>query len=412
MTGYDGARDVVVIGAGILGAAIAWRIAARGRRVALIDRGEPGGGASSHSFAWINAGAKEPIGYHNLNRRSLEMWPRFAAALGDDGDPDNVGLRWGGKAAWERAPDAAAALIARVRQLQSWGYPTRLIDAVELAELEPALDIGPALGVVAAEYSANEGQVEPQLVVDAALRRLSEREAGVMSGTAVTGFVSGGDGSSGGNRIVAVRTTAGDVVADTVVLAAGTDTTALAALAGVNVPQAESPGVVIRTTPLPRLLHNVPIVYAPPLGDGRREIHMRQCADGRLMIGEGDQESLAEDDSQAHADDLLARAAEYLPGLAGGGGDSGAGGVASDAAGRVSGDGVCGGGAEFVCCVDAQRGYAGAGVERAGGVGDLRRGAGGCGVRGVPAGTVCGDDGGDGGGDGASAGGAAVAVKD
>ena len=324
MTGYGGPRDVVVIGAGILGAAIAWRIAARGLRVTLIDRGKPGGGASSHSFAWINAGAKEPIGYHNLNRRSLDMWPRFAAALGDDGDPDNVGLRWGGKAAWETAPDAAAALIARVRQLQSWGYPTRLIDAAELAELEPALDIGPASGIVAAEYSANEGQVEPQLVVDAALRRLSEREAGVMAGTAVTGFVSDGDGSGGGNRIVAVRTTAGEVAADVVVLAAGTDTTALAALAGVNVPQAESPGVVIRTTPMPRLLHNVPIVYAPPLGDGRREIHMRQCADGRLMIGEGDQESLAEDDSQAHADDLLARAAEYLPGLAGTAGLAGA----------------------------------------------------------------------------------------
>ena len=82
-----------------------------------------------------------------------------------------------------------------------------------------------------------------------------------------------------------------------------------------NVPQADSPGVVIRTTPLPPLLRNVPVVYAPALGDGRREIHIRQCADGRLMIGEGDQESLAEDDSQAHADDLLARARRYLPGM-------------------------------------------------------------------------------------------------
>ena len=317
MTSDTGLRDVVVIGAGILGAAIAWRIAARGLRVTLIDKAEPGGGASSHSFAWINAGAKEPIGYHNLNRRSLEMWPRFAAALGDDGDPENVGLRWGGKVAWERAPDAAAALTARVRQLQSWGYPTRLIDAAELAELEPGLDIGPASAIAAAEYSENEGQVEPQLVVDAALRRLSELDAVVMAGTAVTGLVSDGDGGGEGNRIVAVQTTAGEVAADVVVLAAGTDTTELAAWAGVSVPQAESPGVVIRTTPLPRLLHNVPIVYAPPLGDGRREVHLRQCADGRLMIGEGDQESLAEDDSQAHADDLLARAAAYLPGLAG-----------------------------------------------------------------------------------------------
>ena len=311
MTADTGPQHIAVIGAGILGAAIAWRIAARGRRVTLLDRAAPGSGASSHSFAWINAGAKEPIDYHNLNRRSLEMWPRFAAALGDNGDPDNVGLRWGGKVSWETDAEAAAALTARVRQLQSWGYPTRLVSAAELAELEPALELGPASAITAAEYSANEGQVEPQLVVDAALRRLSELDAMALVGATVTGFVSDGDG-----RIVAAQTTSGDVTADAFVLAAGTDTTALAALAGVNIPQAESPGVVIRTTPLPPLLSNVPIVYAPPLGDGRREIHLRQCADGRFMIGEGDQESLAEDASQAHANDLLARAAAYLPGLA------------------------------------------------------------------------------------------------
>ena len=120
------------------------------------------------------------------------------------------------------------------------------------------------------------------------------------------------DGAGG---IQAVQTASHEIEVDAVVLAAGTDTTALAALAGVKVPQAESPGVVIRTTPLPPLLHNVPVVYAPPLGDGRREIHLRQCPDGRFMIGEGDQESLAEDDTQAHADDLLSRAACYLPGL-------------------------------------------------------------------------------------------------
>ena len=304
-------RHIAVIGAGILGAAIAWRLAARGRRVTLLERNQPGGGASSHSFAWINAGAKQPIGYHNLNRRSLEMWPRFAAAIGDDGNPDSVGLRWGGKVSWETDADAAAALTARVRQLQSWGYPTRLVSASELAELEPALHLGPASAIVAAEYSANEGQVEPQLVVAAALRRLSELDAAMLTGAAVTGFASDGDGC-----IVAAQTTAGDVVADAFVLAAGTDTTALAALIGVKIPQAASPGVVIRTTPLPPLLPNVPIVYAPPLGDGRREIHLRQCADGRFMIGEGDQESLAEDDTQTHADDLLSRAACYLPGLA------------------------------------------------------------------------------------------------
>ena len=302
-------QNVAVIGAGILGAAIAWRLAQRGVQVTLIDKGQPGHGASSHSFAWINAGAKEPIGYHDLNRRSLDMWPRFAAGIGDYGDPKSVGLRWGGKVSWVADPLAAEGLVARVRQLQSWGYPTRLIDSDELKRLEPSLEVGP---VAAAEYSPNEGQVEPQLVVDACLRRLQEMGCAVHADTEVEGFEHSEDG-----RIHGLVTASGSLRVDAVVIAAGTDTTRLAALAGVNVPQAESPGVVIRTNPLHPLLQNLPVVYAPPLGDGRREIHIRQCADGRLMIGEGDQESLAEDDSQAHADDLLARACRYLPGIAG-----------------------------------------------------------------------------------------------
>lgn len=300
---------VAVIGAGIVGATIAWRIASRGLRVTLIDKAEPGSGASSHSFAWINAGAKEPFGYHNLNRRSLDMWQRFAAGLADDGDVASIGLRWGGKVSWEAEDAAAQRLISQVRQLQSWGYPTRLISASELSELEPSLNAG---NVAAAEYSENEGQVEPQLVVDACVRRLAEWDATVHTQTELVGF-----SSDKGGSIVAVNTTSGDIECDFIVLAAGTETSSLASMAGAHVPQAESPGVVIRTTPVPELLQNVPVVYAPGLGDGRQEIHIRQCADGRMMIGEGNQESLAEDDSQAHADDLLERACHYLPGLDG-----------------------------------------------------------------------------------------------
>ena len=303
------ALHIAVIGAGIMGASFAWRIATHGARVTLIDKGAPGSGASSHSFAWINAGSKEPIGYHNLNRYSLERWSRFAAAISEDGDETRVGLRWGGKVSWESDATAAERLKAQVQQLQLWGYPTRLIDAARLSELEPSLEVGE---VAAAEYSRNEGQVEPQLAVDACLRRLAEMEAAVHAHTEVVGFALDGDG-----RIAAVQTASGDIECDAVVLAAGTDTTALAGMAGAHVPQARSPGVVIRTTPVEPLLQNVPVIYAPALGEGRQEIHIRQCADGRMMIGEGNQESLAEDDSQEHADDLLERACHYLPGLAG-----------------------------------------------------------------------------------------------
>ncbi|MDE2687749.1 MAG: FAD-dependent oxidoreductase [Chloroflexota bacterium] len=305
----NGSSRVVVLGAGIVGASIAYRIAARGFAVTLIDKALPGGGASSHSFAWINAGLKAPLDYHNLNRRSMDMWEQFAAKIADDGDSASVGLCWGGKVSWVTEPNEAERLESEVRQMQAWGYPSRLINAAELRELEPALAVDSA---AAAEYSENEAQVEPQMVVDACVRRLSELGGTVLTNTEVVGLSQSHDG-----RVKAVETTSGAIECDTVALAAGTDVTPLAAMAGVHVPQYRSPGVVIRTNPLPRVLESVPVIYAPASVDGRQEIHIRQCADGRMMIGEGNQESLAEDDSQAHADDLLDRARRFLPALNG-----------------------------------------------------------------------------------------------
>ena len=305
----NGNSRVVVVGAGIVGASIAYRIAARGYAVTLIDRASPGSGASSHSFAWINAGLKAPLAYHNLNRRSMDMWEQFAARIADDGDSASVGLRWGGKVSWVTERDDAERLESEVRQMQAWGYPSRLISVAELRELEPSLAVD---GAAAAEYSENEAQVEPPMVVDACVRRLSELGGSVLTNAEVVGLSQSDDGS-----VKAVETTSGEIECDIVALAAGTDVTALAAMAGVHVPQYRSPGVVIRTNPLPRALQNVPVIYAPASADGRQEIHIRQCADGRMMIGEGTQESLAEDDSQEHADDLLDRARRFLPALDG-----------------------------------------------------------------------------------------------
>ena len=297
--------QVVVVGAGIVGASIAYHLTQRGARVTIVDSGKPGFGASSHSFAWINAGAKSPAAYHDLNRRSLEMWDRFAQRLGSD-----VGLRWGGKLSWEATSQGAAGLKERVRQLQEWGYPSRLLDEAELHHLAPELSLGT---VTAAEFSEIEGQVEPQMVVDACLRRAKELGAELVEGTSVTALAR----SQGRLRVESLETSAGSLPCDVVVLAAGVSTTKLAARAGVHVPQEESPGVVVRTDPRPPLLPTVPVIYAPALDPEHSEIHLRQCHDGSLMIGEGNQESLRRDDTQAHANDLLGRAIHYLPSLAG-----------------------------------------------------------------------------------------------
>ena len=295
--------NIVIVGAGIIGASIAYHLAKRHASVTLIDKSTPGSGASSHSFAWINAGAKSPSSYHDFNRRSLEMWERFARQLDAD-----VGLRWGGKISWECTPERAQELRKRVKQLQSWGYPTRLIDEAELRGLEPGIEPGP---VAAAEFSEIEGHVEPQKVVDACISQITRLGAEVASDTEVVHLT-----ADSNNRVRAVHTFNGEFQCDAVVLAAGLEVTRLASMVGVHVPQEDSPGVVVRTDSRPKLLHSVPVVYTPPIDAHHQEVHLRQLADGTLMIGEGSQESLNLDDSQAHADDLLDRAIHYLPALA------------------------------------------------------------------------------------------------
>jgi glycine/D-amino acid oxidase-like deaminating enzyme len=299
---------VVVVGAGIVGASIAYHLANRGVRVTVVDGAAPGSGASSHSFAWINAGAKGPSYYHDFNRRSMEMWDRFALGLGVD-----VGLRWGGKVSWEATAERAQLLQEWVLRAQRWGYPTRLVGPGELADLEPSLSTGP---VAAAELSPIDGQVEPQRVVDACMARLRQKGASTRPGAQVSAL-SLAPGEKGDRRVESVVTPRGEIPCGIVVLAAGTGTSELASTAGVMVPQQVSPGVVVRTSPVPRLMHKLQVVYAPPLDSSQDEIHFRQTADGSVQIGEGTQESLRRDDSQRHADDLLARAARYLRGLSG-----------------------------------------------------------------------------------------------
>ena len=295
--------NVTVIGAGIVGSAIAYTLAKRGATVTVIDKGRPGGGATSHSFAWINATAKHPVSYHNFNRRSLGMWDRFARDLDVD-----VGLRWGGQMEWAATDAGAVELKLRADQLHAWGYPCQILDGAQMAKLEPSLT---PRQVTSAIYSELDGMVEPTVASKACIRGAASYGATIRLETEVSDLSANSDSASvvaGGERIGA----------DIVVLAGGVDNTLLAEMAGITIPQQDSPGVVIRTNTIALpLFSNVSVVYAPPLESGRPEIHLRQCLDGSAMIGEGSQESLARDDTQEHANELLSRAAEYVPGLKG-----------------------------------------------------------------------------------------------
>lgn len=296
-------KQVVIIGAGIIGATLSYHLSRRNDiAVTVLERDIPGAGASGHSFAWANAFGKDPRDYHTLNRRSLDMWYRLAHQLDAD-----IGIHYGGEMRWEYDPQRAAQLRQRVQQIQTWGYPCRLITRDAILALEPHLHPG---SVTAASFSEADIHIETDRFINVCLRYACERGTVVHAQTDVTGF----DIRNG--NIVAVKTTDTEFPCDVVVLASGVQTTELASLARTRIPQQRSPGIVIKTTPCAKVLHNVAVIHAPSKDGNHQHLHLRQLADGSLRIGQGTQEGINRDDSQQHADALLARAKAYLPAIA------------------------------------------------------------------------------------------------
>src|SRR5258708_4433163 len=75
------AADAVVVGAGIAGLSTAYHLAMRGRRILVVDRSEPGSGASGRNGGHLSPGVEGA--WAELGRRALDLWPAFAGELGD-----------------------------------------------------------------------------------------------------------------------------------------------------------------------------------------------------------------------------------------------------------------------------------------------------------------------------------------
>ena len=295
-------KNIAVVGAGIVGASVAFHLSQYGMDVSVFDKNEPGSGASGHSFAWINAFSKQPRHYFDLNYRSMDRWPRFAEDLDED-----IGLRWGGNITYCLDPDEGKRLASECERLNSWGYSARLISSEELSKLEPNLEIGQFHTGI---YTREEGHVLPVKVAEACMNQIDAAGGKLHIGTEVESISQDGDK-------VLLHSPDGHREFDKVVIAAGTDSTGLALTAGINLPQRRSPGVVVKTRPLPSMIENLASIYLPSSNYEEGEIHIRQGTDGVVLIGAGDQESETEDDTQEYADTLVRRASAYFDQLSG-----------------------------------------------------------------------------------------------
>jgi glycine oxidase len=159
-------HDVVVVGAGVIGLACAWRCAQRGMRVLVVERADrPGTGASGVAAGMLAPVTEAEFGAEALLRLNLagaELWPSFAAELAERSGLD-TGYRASGALVAAVDRDDAEELRRLFTFQQSLGLDVRWLGGRECRRLEPRLSPRVSGGIL----SAGDHQVEPRSVVRA-----------------------------------------------------------------------------------------------------------------------------------------------------------------------------------------------------------------------------------------------------
>jgi glycine oxidase len=188
--------DLVVVGGGVIGLSCAWRAVHDGLRVCVLERGEPGSGAT-HAAAGILAPdieaepGTEPLAA--LGRQSLELWPAFAAEL-EEATGVDVGFERSGTlfVAFDRdeleGVDWERDVLARV------GIEIRRLSAGDCRALEPGLAPSCAGGLLA----PHEAQVDSRRVAAALAQALGDA---LRSGVDVVSMAPGGVILADGSRV-------------------------------------------------------------------------------------------------------------------------------------------------------------------------------------------------------------------
>lgn len=288
---------MLVVGGGAIGLAIAWRAAADGLRVTVIDP-EPGRGAS-----WTAAGMLAPItevhygeeGLLHLNLASHEAYPSFVQELEADART-SVGYRRCGTLLVARDNDDNTALSEVYAFQQRLGLEVRRLRSAEVRALEPALAPSVRGGILV----EGDHQIDNRALLDALLRACARRGV-VLEAATVTSVL------TDGARVTGVALADGrSTEADQVVICAGARSSELR---GVELPVRPVKGQLLQlrgrdgNSLLGRNVRGL-------------EVYLVPRSDGRVIVGATVEEQGFDRTVTAGAvHDLLRYAYELVPGI-------------------------------------------------------------------------------------------------
>ena len=301
-------HDVVVVGAGIVGAATAWELTRRGADVLLLDRGEVARGTTGLGEGNVLCCDKDAGPDLDLAVAGRALYDELEDELGAA-----AGIRRKGGLVVHPDERTWAAEPARVERLRGAGVEARLVDPGEMRELEPRL----TGSVHGATFVPGDLQCDPRAIAVA----LAARVPAVRTRTAVAEIL------VDDARVAGVRLVGGErVLADAVVLAAGPWSAPLAASAGLHLPVEPRKGQLVRLAlrrPDPQFLRRK-VVDASYLLNVASEDAGRQTAtvvettiEGDLLVGSS-RERVGFDPAvdRALSDTLRASAARLVPEVA------------------------------------------------------------------------------------------------
>lgn len=306
---------VVIVGAGIVGAACARSLAADGHDVTVVDRAGTAGGTSASGEGNLLLSDKEPGAELALAQRSAYLWEGLTGALTDEiGRAPRIEYEAKGGLVAALTEGGARALAEFAVGQSAAGVDAQQVSPAEARGHEPWL----SEQVTGAVYYPQDAQVQPVAATQAFLASAVRRGARVLQGHEVVGPLLD---SAGG--LCGVRTSEGPVSGDRVLVAAGPWSTTVAERLGVRLPVLPRRGMVLVTSRLPhRVFHKVydaDYVGAVASGDAELQVSsvVESTAAGTVLIGSSRQRIGFDDSLQVDVlREVAARAIRLFPFLA------------------------------------------------------------------------------------------------
>jgi glycine/D-amino acid oxidase-like deaminating enzyme len=222
--------DAVIIGAGVIGSSIAFRLAEQGRKVVLVDKAGPGAGASGSCDKAIFLQSKRPGLHMELALASRRLYDTLEAELDADLELKNDG----GMVAIE-TPEHLDFMRDFVRKQQDAGISVELLEGDEARTRQPCL----SPHVLGASFSPDDAEVNPLALNTALFRAAVRHGAESLTHCEVTGI------RASAGRVTGVETRQGSISTPLVVNAAGPFAGQVGQLAGVHVPVKPRRGTIL-----------------------------------------------------------------------------------------------------------------------------------------------------------------------